>query len=117
MGVDPFLASRGGLDLGDSIPSLLPKIPTPGSKPEAYLCHVRFYCDNKRHLVCIPYSKDNLHLMASSLGINRCWFHSDHYDIPKRRIGEITARCTLVDSRVIVGIINRTITTVPASCE
>ena len=59
-----------------------------------------------RHLVCEPYSIPNLHLMASELNIKKCWFHKNHYDIPKRRIEEITSKCTLVNSQEIVRIIN-----------
>ncbi len=65
-----------------------------------------FYCDNHRHLICYPYSIPNLHTMAKALGIKRCWFHPSpqhhHYDIPKRRIAEIQAKCTVVDGRKIV---------------
>jgi hypothetical protein len=43
--------------------------------------------------------------MAEDLGINRCWFHKNHYDIPKRRIEEIEAKCTIVSSKEIVKII------------
>ena len=46
--------------------------------------------------------------MAADLGIKRCWFHSGrhpHYDIPKRRIAEITAKCELVSEREILRII------------
>ena len=64
-----------------------------------------YYCDSSRHLVCLPYSLENLHLMAEDLGIKRCWFHRNHYDIPKRRIPEITAKCTLITSTDIVKII------------
>lgn len=64
-----------------------------------------FYCDNARHLVCVPYSIPNLHAMAQTLGIKRCWFHRDHYDIPKTRIVEIQAKCTVIPSREIVRII------------
>jgi hypothetical protein len=42
--------------------------------------------------------------MADDLGIKRCWFHKDHYDIPKRRIEEISARCEIVSSKEIVRI-------------
>jgi hypothetical protein len=65
-----------------------------------------YVCDNARHLVCEPYSIDNLHIMAAALNINRCWFHKNHYDIPKQRIAEITAKCKLVSSKDIVNIIN-----------
>lgn len=61
---------------------------------------VKFVCDDSRHLICIPYTVENLHKMASVLNIKRCWFHNHpthpHYDIPKRRIQEIQARCEVV---------------------
>lgn len=62
-------------------------------------------CDNKRHLVCEPYSLPVLHEMARRLEIGRWWFHKDHYDIPKRRIKEIMAKCWVVDE--ILKIIGR----------
>lgn len=68
---------------------------------------MEFFCDNNRHLVCIPYSIDNLHKMADELGIKRCWFHKDHYDIPKRRIMEIMSKCSIVETRQIARIISR----------
>lgn len=70
---------------------------------------MRYFCDDMRHLVCVPYSEVNLHAMADDLGIKGCWFHSRasymHYDIPKRRIAEITARCELVSGRTILAIV------------
>lgn len=66
---------------------------------------VRYLCDTARHLICEPYSLENLHKMAKDLGIKRCWFHKDHYDIPKLRIEEITAKCEVVSSKRIVEII------------
>lgn len=67
---------------------------------------LEYFCDDKRHLVCKPYSIENLHVMAEDLGINRCWFHKNHYDIPQRRIEEITEKCTLVSVWEIVMIKN-----------
>ena len=64
-----------------------------------------YYTDGKRHLVCVPYSIENLHMMANDLGIKKCWFHKNHYDIPKRRIEEINAKCVLTSSKNIVRII------------
>jgi uncharacterized protein YrrD len=64
-----------------------------------------YYCDTARHLVCIPYSIENLHTMAKDLNIKRCWFHKNHYDIPLRRIQEITSKCLVVSSRDILRII------------
>ena len=66
---------------------------------------MKYYTDRKRHLVCYPYSIENLHIMARNLDIKRCWFHRDHYDIPKKRIAEIEAKCEIVSSKEIVKII------------
>ncbi|MFY0656205.1 MAG: DUF4031 domain-containing protein [Neptunomonas phycophila] len=69
---------------------------------------MEYYCDSKRHLVCVPYSIENLHKMADDLGIKRCWFHSSkhpHYDIPKKRIKEIQARCILISPKELLNII------------
>lgn len=66
-----------------------------------------YYCDNKRHLVCIPYSVENLHKMAEDLMIKRCWFHKTHYDIPKKRITEIQKKCIIISSKQIVKIIKK----------
>jgi tetraacyldisaccharide-1-P 4'-kinase len=44
--------------------------------------------------------------MARELNIKPCWFHKDHYDIPKKRIDEITDKCLLTTSKIIVEIIN-----------
>lgn len=70
---------------------------------------LRFFCDPWRHLVCLPYSVQNLHRMAEELGIKRCWYHSSsgfkHYDIPKRRLEEVMARCTVVTPRRILEIV------------
>jgi Protein of unknown function (DUF4031) len=72
---------------------------------------LRYICDDMRHLVCLPFSVENLHLMAADLGIKRCWFHNSaggrypHYDIPKRRVTEVTARCQLVSPREILRIV------------
>jgi hypothetical protein len=70
---------------------------------------MEYFCDTNRHLVCKPFSIENLHLMAETLGIKRCWFHSGknpHYDIPKKRIEEIATQCTVVSSKEIWKIIN-----------
>ncbi len=70
---------------------------------------LEYVCDGYRHLVCLPYSVENLHRMARELGIHRGWFHSSprfpHYDIPKRRISEIMKKCRVVSSREIIAII------------
>jgi len=66
---------------------------------------MEYYCDNKRHLVCKPYSIENLHKMAKDLGIKRCWFHKNHYDIPKRKISFVTSIAKKVTSKEILEII------------
>lgn len=43
--------------------------------------------------------------MADTLGIKRCWFHKDHYDIPKKLINFVTNMCRIVASKEIVDII------------
>lgn len=71
---------------------------------------MKYYCDNKRHLVCLPFSVENLHKMAVELKINKCWFHrgkNPHYDIPKRRENEIKLKCEVVTTRQIWQIINK----------
>jgi hypothetical protein len=65
---------------------------------------MRYLTDGKRHLICDPYSIENLHRMADDLDIKRCWFHKDHYDIPKNRIAEIETKCEIVSSKEIVKI-------------
>lgn len=67
-------------------------------------------CDKRRHLVCLPYSVDDLHAAAAALGIKRRWFHRDHYDVPKRRIDEIAQRCVGVSPKTIVRVIRGEVT-------
>lgn len=71
---------------------------------------MKFFCDEKRHLVCKPYSIENLHIMAEILGIKRCWFHAGkhpHYDIPKKRVLEIQSKCEVITPREILDIIKQ----------
>lgn len=68
-----------------------------------------YYCDENRHLICVPYSIENLHKMADDLKIKRCWFHNKrgkyHYDIPKKRVYEISNKCVIVSTKEILSII------------
>lgn len=70
---------------------------------------MKYVCDNGRHLICVPYSIENLHAMAKDLNIKRCWYHSGsnypHYDIPKKRIAEIQAKCEIISSSALLTII------------
>lgn len=72
---------------------------------ERHNMKLSYYCDKNRHLVCIPYSIENLHTMANNLDIHRDWFHKDHYDIPVMRTGEIAAKSTVIRPRQILEII------------
>ncbi len=67
--------------------------------------NLKYYTDGKRHLICEPYSIANLHIMAIQLNIKKCWFHKNHYDIPKNRIIEIESKCILITSKEIINII------------
>ena len=69
---------------------------------------MRYLCDEMRHLICEPFFIEGLHKMADELGIKRCWFHNaryPHYDIPKKRIAEIQAKCEIVEPREILRIV------------
>jgi hypothetical protein len=80
------------------------------------------YYDNKRHIICTPYTVENIHRMAELLGLKRCWFHAKpypHYDMPKRWVADfglgldeallaldvVGVRYEQVDTRRIVKII------------
>jgi len=68
---------------------------------------MKYITDGKRHLVCLPYSKENLHKMAEELEIARCWYHPSpypHYDLPKKRKSEIEEKCDIVSPKDIVRI-------------
>ena len=70
---------------------------------------MKYFYDEQRHLVCEPYSVENLHKMAEDLGIKRCWYHAGtkpHYDVPKRMMATIGQRATLVSPREILKIVN-----------
>ena len=69
---------------------------------------MEYYSDNMRHLICVPYSIENLHRMANALGLKRNWFHSGkypHYDIPKRRIKEIQAKTIIISPKKLLTLI------------
>ena len=70
---------------------------------------MEYFYDDKRHLVCHPYSIESLHAMADDLGIKRCHYHIHpypHYDIPKTRFNEILSKCTRVVRKEIIYIIH-----------
>jgi FMN phosphatase YigB (HAD superfamily) len=65
--------------------------------------------DRLRHLACIPYSLENLHEAAKQVGINRCWFDRDHYDIPQKCIERIKQRsdCREIRPREMLKIVRK----------
>lgn len=70
--------------------------------------HIIAICDNYRHLVCYPFTIDNLHTVAKRLNIKRCWYHAGnnpHYDIPKRRKEEIMTQCIVFESKELLNLI------------
>jgi hypothetical protein len=64
-----------------------------------------YFTDIQRHLVCLPYSKENLHKMAADLGIKLCWFHKDHYDVPKKLLVQVRDKSIFVSPKIILEII------------
>lgn len=66
---------------------------------------VELLTDGKRHLICRPYSLDNLHAMARFLNIKRGWFHKNHYDIPLHRLEGIEKQCKIITTRKLLSII------------
>ncbi len=68
------------------------------------------YADRQRHLVAVPYTRDNLMAAADALAIPRHWFHNDeehaHIDIPVRQLDRILAdpRVTVVNHRIVLAI-------------
>lgn len=67
---------------------------------------LKYVCDKARHLICVLYSIENLHRMAEDLNIKRCHFHKNHYDIPKKRVEDISSKCIKVGFYTIKEIIN-----------
>lgn len=47
--------------------------------------------------------------MAENLNIKKCWFHKNHYDIPKKRLDEIKEKCYFVSSKEILIIMDESI--------
>lgn len=75
---------------------------------EEFAQPLTYYTDGKRHLVCKPYSIENLHRMADELGIKRGWYHAGnkpHYDIPLKMKAKIEAKCEMVSPKDILQII------------
>lgn len=55
-------------------------------------------------------SREELHAFAASIGLKRCWFHRDHYDLTSqaKRVTAIAAGAAIVTSRRIVEILRAT---------
>lgn len=67
-----------------------------------------YFYDKNRHLVCLPYNVENLHLMARRLGISRSWFHGSkdnrhpHYDVPVSMMGHVGNSAVLLTPKGVV---------------
>ena len=77
---------------------------------------MRYITDGKRHLICIPYSIKNLHLMARNLAIGKWWYHKGgkknnypHYDIPKKDQKAIESLCDIVSPKELLTIIKNNV--------
>lgn len=76
---------------------------------------LEYLCDNKRHLICIPYSISNLHKMSEDLGIPKHFYHKKgqnihpHYDIPAKRLKDIQSKCRIISSKELLIIIKQQI--------
>ena len=84
-----------------------PKSANAGSTPVED-AKLTYWYDDNRHLICTPYSIDNLHRMAQDLGIPRHWYHKGrlpHYDIPIMMLDRIPNQAYNTDTRTIVWII------------
>lgn len=66
---------------------------------------LNFICDDQRHLICMPYSLENLHKMSTFLNIKKCWFNGNHYIIPKKRINEIQSKCKIISTDELLNFI------------
>jgi hypothetical protein len=67
-----------------------------------------YVSDNQRHLVCYPFSENELHKMAHMFYIDAGWLHTKHllhYDIPKHKSWEISEKTLIVSPKTIVRII------------
>ena len=61
-------------------------------------------CDERGHLVCMPYRLDYLHLLAERFGISPDRYHRGHYKAPEWMLEELMFHCKVMSSRDIVRI-------------
>lgn len=63
--------------------------------------------DGRRHLICLPYSVQNLHYMGAQLSLGKHWYHASrgHYDIPVTRRNELEKLCLKVPPKTIARVI------------
>lgn len=69
---------------------------------------LEYYSDTMRHLICKPYSVENLHRMAEDLGIKRCWYDPNpypHYDIPKKKVALIHSKTNVISAKELLLLI------------
>lgn len=66
---------------------------------------LKYVCDKWCHLICEPYSTENLHIMARQIGLDKQWFRKTYYEIPDYLRKEINKQCqiiTLIEIREII---------------
>ena len=66
------------------------------------------YGDQWCHLFAAPEDREELHEFAAAIGMKRCWFQGDHYDlVPPRRTLAVSLGALEVTRREAVKIIGR----------
>lgn len=47
-----------------------------------------YLTDGVENVICLPYSKENMHKMADDLGIKKSWFKNDRFKVTKEFLDE-----------------------------
>jgi hypothetical protein len=66
------------------------------------------YVTDKKHLICVPYSIENLHKMAEKFGIGKSLFKINHYSLSKfneSAIERISKKCRIISTSNIIEVI------------
>lgn len=71
---------------------------------------LQLFRDDERRLICKPYSRENLHLMAQEMKITRGWYVKGYYLIPKKRLTEVERQSVLIESSELTKIIELELT-------
>lgn len=82
--------------------------------PQAFVDHVRdmlairYLCDEAGHLICTPYTTENLHVAARHLTLGPLFYKTEpypHYAVPWMRIEDVRAKCDAVEEAAILAIV------------